>query len=101
MAIAHWVLNKGKQAGLSAQTLSNSQAIYFTLNGSQGTMGVFVFKPSTYKNHLSQGNLDLLFTVARELSVFFDRELFREQALQAMRSNPISFNLGAVPTVKC
>jgi K+-sensing histidine kinase KdpD len=81
-----WVLNNGKPAGLSTETMSNSQAIYLPLLSSNGVLGIFGYKPATYKPHLSQGNIDLLFTVARELSGFFERELFREQASQTMRS---------------
>ncbi|WP_243439888.1 sensor histidine kinase [Fundidesulfovibrio soli] len=45
LGVAQWVFDNGKPAGLSTQTLSDSEALFLPLPGSEDTIGVVGLKP--------------------------------------------------------
>ncbi len=85
MAVAKWALDNRKPAGWSTETLQASEALYIPLTINSGVIGVMAFKPKSAST-LVPDDAELLFTIARQLTVCLERESFREKAFEAYRS---------------
>ncbi len=84
MGVAQWALDNNKPAGWSTNTLSGAEAFYIPLKGSLDTVGVLAYQPKS-KNALASEDADLLFTVARQIAVFLEREFLREKVIESRR----------------
>ncbi len=65
-----WVFRNGKPAGWSTSTLSSSEGLFLPLQFSQSPLGVLVYYPKPNANPLSIEELNLLQTIAEEISFF-------------------------------
>jgi two-component system sensor histidine kinase KdpD len=74
-----WVYEKGKAAGWTTDTLAFAKSLYLTLRGPSATVGVLSYTPKGEKALLPD-ELNMLFAIINQLSIFLERELFREQA---------------------
>jgi two-component system sensor histidine kinase KdpD len=79
--VASWAFEHRKAAGWSTDTLASAAVLYIPLNGPTETTGVLAFKPRE-NHHLSQDEENLLMTVARQLAMAAERELFQERSRQ-------------------
>lgn len=79
MAIAKWVLDNGRPAGLFTKTLAGSSAVYLPMKGFNETVGVLAFRPEK-KNHISQDYSDILNQAARQLGYLIEKELLLEKS---------------------
>ncbi len=77
-AVATWVFQNGKEAGLSTSTLPLAKAIYLPLRGFRETVGVIAFAPEGAKP-LHPEELSLLYTISRELALYLERHLAEEK----------------------
>lgn len=94
--VAQWAFENQKPAGWSTDTLAGAEAFYIPLKGSLEKIGVLVFKPLNNK-HLSIGDQDLLFSIARQLSISLEKDLFRERASRAEYTEKLyKLNKGAL-----
>jgi two-component system sensor histidine kinase KdpD len=82
--VAQWVFDNKKPAGWSTNTLAGSEALYIPLVGSSEKIGVLVFKPGKATS-ISPADQDLLFSVARQLAVSLEKEIFREKLMHTER----------------
>jgi len=80
--VALWAYEHGKTAGWSTDTLASSEAWYIPLIGPSETVGVLAFKPGSDKR-LANDEENLLLTVARQMAVAGERDLFQERSRQA------------------
>jgi two-component system sensor histidine kinase KdpD len=80
-----WAYEKGRAAGWTTDTLSFAKALYLPLRGPSETVGVFSYTPGGEKA-LSQDDINMLFAILNQLSIFLERELFREQAIEARKT---------------
>lgn len=79
IAVASWVLEADKKAGWSTDTLSEAQALYTPLKGRGAAIGVLAFRPaSRFKLGVDRENL--LATVARQMAIALEREMFELRA---------------------
>jgi two-component system sensor histidine kinase KdpD len=88
MAVAYWVFDNQKPAGWSTETLAAAEALYLPLKGGSEKIGVLVFQAKE-EIILSPGDQDLLYSVARQLSLFLEKEIFRERASETERLQEI------------
>jgi two-component system sensor histidine kinase KdpD len=79
-AVAIWAYTSGRRAGWSTDTLSESSALYVPLKG-QSVVGVLAYKPKV-RRQLSADKESLLATVARQLAISIEREIFEDEAAQ-------------------
>ncbi len=84
MAVANWSLRSNKAAGWSTDTLSEANALYIPLSGREAPIGVLAFQPKNRKD-TSKDIENLLPTVARQLGISIERELFEEGARESQR----------------
>lgn len=100
MAIATWVLNNGKMAGWSTNTLSSAQAIYLPIKYREKNIGVFVYQPAQTKTTLSQGELDFLQNILFRLGIFIERFSITEEEKVVDLTNQIEkMHQGILQTV--
>lgn len=96
VSVAQWVMDHGRPAGASTDTLSGAKALYVPLNGSTGTLGTLALELTGRTPDLSQRNL--IESISNQLAGALERAQFakesNEAALQAeseqMRSNLLS-----------
>lgn len=84
MAVAQWAFDNELPAGWSTETLAGSEALYIPLKGSSEMIGILAFQPEEHAR-LSLADQDLLFSVARQLGLFLEKEFFRERASETDR----------------
>jgi two-component system, OmpR family, sensor histidine kinase KdpD len=72
-AVAHWVLDHGRMAGLGTDTLSGAAALYVPLRTSGRTLGVVALQPDLTLRPLPPDQLDLLDTVAGQAASALER----------------------------
>jgi two-component system sensor histidine kinase KdpD len=85
LSVAMWAYEKGRAAGWTSDTLSFAKALYLPLRGPSETVGVFSYTPEGEKA-LSQDDMNMLFAILNQLSIFLERELFREQAVEVQKT---------------
>ena len=79
LSVAMWAYEKGKAAGWTTDTLSFARSLYLPLRGPSATVGVLSYTPKGEKA-LSPDEINLLFAIINQLSIFLEREIFRERA---------------------
>jgi two-component system, OmpR family, sensor histidine kinase KdpD len=79
--VASWAFEHQRAAGWSTDTLASAAAMYVPLTGPSESAGVLAFKPQE-KRQLHQDEESLLMTVARQLALAVERELYQERARQ-------------------
>jgi two-component system, OmpR family, sensor histidine kinase KdpD len=84
LAVATWAYQSNKRAGWSTDTLSEAEALYVPLKGKDRPIGVLVYKPNARKK-LGIDRENLLSTVAKQLAISIERELFEESAREGQR----------------
>jgi two-component system sensor histidine kinase KdpD len=82
-AVAKWVLDNGKEAGWSTDTLSSSQALYIPLIAYGKVMGVLAYMPNNPDTALGEEAKSLMLALCGQLAFYFKQELYREQAQSA------------------
>ena len=81
LSVAMWAYEKGKAAGWTTDTLSFARSLYLPLRGPSATVGVLSYTPKGEKA-LSPDEINLLFAIINQLSIFLEREIFRERAME-------------------
>ena len=82
-AVAKWVLDNGKEAGWSTDTLSSSQALYIPLVAYGKVMGVLAYMPNNPGTSLGEEAKSLMLALCGQIAFYFKQELYREQAQSA------------------
>jgi two-component system sensor histidine kinase KdpD len=82
LSVAMWAFEKGRAAGWTSDTLASAKSLYIPLRGPSETVGILSYTPA-HEKELSLDEVNMLFAVVNQLSIFIERELFREQALEA------------------
>jgi two-component system sensor histidine kinase KdpD len=72
-AVAQWVLDNGRMAGLGTDTLPGAAALYLPVSGTPGVLGVLAVRPSAELLPLSPDHFDLLETLARLIAAPLER----------------------------
>jgi two-component system sensor histidine kinase KdpD len=72
-AVAQWVLDNGRMAGLGTDTLPGASALYLPVSGAPGVLAVLAVRPSEELLPLSPDHFDLLETVARLIAAPLER----------------------------
>lgn len=78
MGVAQWVYDVGQVAGLGTDTLSQANAIYVPLLGSQKIMGVVRVRPKQPEDLFTPDQMLLLGTCANQLAQSMEVEKFQE-----------------------
>jgi two-component system sensor histidine kinase KdpD len=73
IAVAQWVLDHGRPAGLGTDTLPGAAALYVPLQGSQSVLGVLGVRPQESLLPLTPDQLDLVETLARQAASGLER----------------------------
>ncbi|OGS09051.1 MAG: hypothetical protein A2270_08410 [Elusimicrobia bacterium RIFOXYA12_FULL_51_18] len=82
-AVAKWVLDNGKEAGWSTDTLSSSQALYIPLIAYGKVTGVLAYMPNNSDTPLGEEAKSLMLALCGQIAFYFKQELYREQAQSA------------------
>lgn len=85
LSVAMWVYEKGKAAGWTTDTLSFARSLYLPLRGPSATVGILSYTPKGEKA-LSPDEINMLFAIINQLSIFLERELFREQVIEVKKT---------------
>lgn len=79
LAVATWVLQNGKRAGLGTETLAGSEVFCLPIKGSTRVLGVLLFYPKNSKS-VSVEDESILQSVCSSVAITFERELLQKQA---------------------
>jgi two-component system, OmpR family, sensor histidine kinase KdpD len=86
-AVAQWVFEHRRPAGLGTDTLPGASAVYFPLPGSQSVLGVLGVRPHESVLPLTPDQLDLVEALARQASSGLERvRLAGEMETERLRS---------------
>jgi two-component system, OmpR family, sensor histidine kinase KdpD len=77
-AVATWVFQNGKEAGLSTTTLPSVNYYYIPLKGYREIVGVLAYQPKTPRT-LDTEEINFLYTVAQQLANYLERSLAEER----------------------
>ena len=80
VAVAQWVLDHGRRAGLGTDTLPATPAIYLPLGDEQRKLGVLSVLPRNRRRVLLPEQLHLLETFAGQIGIALERARLAEQA---------------------
>ncbi|HTV49965.1 MAG TPA: sensor histidine kinase KdpD [Steroidobacteraceae bacterium] len=80
LAVAQWVNDHGRQAGLGTDTLAAAPALYMPLGDAQRRLGVLAVLPSHRRRVLLPEQHHLLETFAGQLGIALERALLAERA---------------------
>ncbi len=80
LAVAQWVHDHGKRAGLGSDTLPASPALYVPLNTGRETLGVLAVHPANPRRVLLPEQRHLLETFAGQLALALERARLAEEA---------------------
>ena len=69
LAVAKWVLDRGKSAGWSTDTLASAEALYLPIRDSSKVVGVFVFQPKDTSHKLLPDEENLLQAAVQQLGM--------------------------------
>ena len=83
VAVAQWVLDHGRRAGLGTDTLPATPAIYLPLGDEQRKLGVLAVLPRNQRRVLLPEQLHLLETFAGQIGVALERARLADQAESA------------------
>lgn len=79
VAVATWVFNNGKEAGWSTNTLSSVHNFYIPLKGFKEIVGVLSYQPNSPNKVLTIEDINLLYTVGRQLANYVERTLSEDR----------------------
>ncbi len=82
LALAQWVQDHGRQAGLGTDTLPGAEMLYLPLKGSQAMLGVLAVLPANARRVLLPEQFHLLETFAGQVALALERAQLAEQAHQ-------------------
>ncbi|MBI5743079.1 MAG: sensor histidine kinase KdpD [Elusimicrobia bacterium] len=82
-AVAKWVMENGREAGWSTETLSSAQALYIPLIAHGKVTGVLAYMPNNPGVAPEEETRSLLLSVCGQLAFYLGQEIYREQALTA------------------
>jgi two-component system sensor histidine kinase KdpD len=82
-AVAQWVFDHGRVAGLGTDTLPGASSIYVPLQGSRSVLGVLGVRPHDSLLPLAPDQMDLLETLARQAASGLERVRLASEAEQA------------------
>jgi two-component system sensor histidine kinase KdpD len=82
-AVAKWVLENGKEAGWSTETLSSAQALYVPLIAHGKVTGVIAYMPDDPRAALTEEARSLFLAVCGQLAFYLEQEQYRRQARSA------------------
>ena len=88
MAIATWVLQNGKMAGIGTTTLSSAMALYLPIKSHLEVIGVLVYQPALGKIP-TQEELDLLENIISRLGFFVEKFTISEKQKEFDLSNQL------------
>ena len=80
LAIAQWVLDHGKRAGLGTDTLAAAPALYLPLGDTRPALGVLAVLPSNRRRVLLPEQRHLLETFAGQIALALERARLAESA---------------------
>ena len=80
LAVAQWVFDHGKPAGLGTDTLPAAPAQYLPLTGTRGTLGVLAVRPTQRRRLLLPEQRHLLETFAGQIALAIERAQLAEEA---------------------
>ena len=83
LAIAQWVADHNKRAGLGSDTLPAARGLYLPLTGTQSTLGVLGVLPENPRRVLLPEQSHLLETFAGQIALAIERARFAEVAESA------------------
>jgi two-component system sensor histidine kinase KdpD len=83
LAVAQWVADHGRRAGLGSDTLPASPGLYLPLGDERRTVGVLAVLPANPRRVLLPEQSHLLSTFAGQLALALERALLAEVAEQA------------------
>ncbi len=83
LAVAQWVREHGKRAGLDTDTLPGASALYLPLQGGHGVLGVLAVLPAPALRPLTPDQLDLIEALVRQASTALDRALLAAEGEKA------------------
>ena len=83
LAVAQWVADHGRQAGLGTDTLAAAPALYVPLGDAQRRLGVLAVLPSNRRRVLLPEQRHLLETFAGQIGIALERAELAEQAESA------------------
>jgi len=83
LAIAQWVVEHGRRAGLGTDTLAAAPALYLPLGDSRPALGVVALLPSNQRRVLLPEQRHLLETFAGQISLALERARLAESAESA------------------
>jgi two-component system sensor histidine kinase KdpD len=82
-AVAYWVLDLGRPAGLGTDTIPGAEGLYLPLNGTRGTVGVLGVRPVRAGRPLTPELLQLLEAFAAQAGLAIESDRFVELARRA------------------
>jgi two-component system sensor histidine kinase KdpD len=80
LAVAQWVVDHGRRAGLGSDTLPAAPALYLPLGDEQRKLGVLAVLPRNRRRVLLPEQLHLLETFAGQIGIALERARLAEQA---------------------
>jgi two-component system, OmpR family, sensor histidine kinase KdpD len=80
LAVAQWVADHGRRAGLGSDTLAAAPALYLPLGDSERKLGVLAVLPSNPRRVLLPEQRHLLETFAGQIGIALERARFAESA---------------------
>ncbi len=80
LAVASWVFTHGKEAGWSTDTLPSVKNLYIPLKGFTEIVGILSFQPINPATLLTNQEINLLFTVGKQLANYIERSMSEERA---------------------
>jgi two-component system sensor histidine kinase KdpD len=81
--VAKWVLDSGKEAGWSTDTLSSSKALYIPLIAHGKVTGALAYMPNDHATPPGEEARNLLLALCGQIAFYFEQEIYREQAQTA------------------
>lgn len=82
-AVAYWVLDLGRPAGLGTDTIPGAEGLYLPLNGTRGTVGVLGVRPVRAGRSLTPELLQWLEAFAAQAGLAIESDKFADLARQA------------------
>jgi two-component system sensor histidine kinase KdpD len=82
-AVAQWVFDHGRMAGLGTDTLPGASALYMPLQGTESVLGVLGIRPDAALLPLRPDQIDLLEALSRQATSSLERARLAEEAQQA------------------
>lgn len=85
-AVARWVFDNGRRAGLGTDTLAGAASLYVPLQTAQRTLGVLDLRPDETLRPLSPDHIELIDSVARQTASALERAQLAREGEDARRA---------------